>query len=601
MAIKEVLEFADPDSKSETNDETLFAALLTISAEVRKAATPPRGTRPDEALEFLTVQQAAQSGLTFCDPIEFLSTTTAGTWMRAWSARTEPKTLSDLSKNPAAQWKAITGVDLLDFLALGWKVHELFKAEGRTRITPNDLAESPAPEAVDFLYEHCSMTVDQAREHLSNQREDGATLWARYELQQRPFLRLADGSLLPLRFQFAMQRIFGDHLFLETREMLKQVNRKASEHYASAMRDIFEERVAEVLARIRDHDTDQHTELIEEAEMKRAWRENRSTLPSICDFAVFRRHACVLIDANMRNLPRHLAEGSATYEDLRSEVTRNYENAKFGQLINTLELFLDRGWSDLRVEIKGRTRFVLLVVVPDAGLPRELTVENQTFAQAFPLVQRFNEGLQFQRVYVPAVIGWRDLLMLDGLAPRGTDIILLLQRWREVGPLATGPTARLLPDPLRTYVDEHHGGAALSESERRRGFEFFETLREHAAHRVIADLPPRTSVTAPFGLSRHGARSSSARTPDPAARQPPALTQKPCEPDARRITNTTDVGARHRGERRASSWTSRDARRSRAVHPLARATARHYRRSTHRVPPAALRDRVGMCAKAKGG
>jgi len=62
VAIKEVLEFADPDSKNEASDETLFAALLTISAEVREAATPPRGTRPDEALEILPVQQAPQSG-----------------------------------------------------------------------------------------------------------------------------------------------------------------------------------------------------------------------------------------------------------------------------------------------------------------------------------------------------------------------------------------------------------------------------------------------------------------------------------------------------------------------------------------------------------
>ncbi|MBF6101714.1 hypothetical protein IU510_27215 [Nocardia cyriacigeorgica] len=496
VAIKEIIEYADEtagtDDESVPSDDELLAMLLTIADEVNEAAMPPHGVTFDGAMLELAVNRVAQASLLFPDPLEFLSTSTANTWQRSWSSRTAPKTLVDLADCPAAEWKRITGIALEDFLSLGWLFYNLWRNEGFKQIEEHFFEEfKVAPEAVDFFIEHCTLSVAEMRALLSRERGSDASLWARYKLQQHPFVRLDDGSLLPVRFQFAIQRFFGDHLYLESHNMLRERDPKQADHYAAAMRDIFEERVGEVLDRVCSYDTSGATVLVEEKAMKQAWRTNKGKLPKICDFVVFRDHGCILIDANMRNLPQPFAEGSGTFEALQEEIRTRYTETKFGQLLSTVELFLTRGWNKAMAKVTHRTRFVPLVVVPDAGLPGELTVENLVFTHAFSSVRKFNDNPNVYRVSVPAIVTWRDLLMLDGLAEHGIDIFVLLKRWRNIGPSGTSMGREPLPVPLREYVDEKYPGTAvLSQAEHRRGFEFFEYLREHISQRAVSATPP---------------------------------------------------------------------------------------------------------------
>lgn len=53
-------------------------------------------------------------------------------------------------------------------------------------------------------------------------------------------------------------------------------------------------------------------------------------------------------------------------------------------------------------------------------------MKNAVFVKGMALVQKYNNNLNFYRVHVPAILCWRDLLILDGLAEKGVDIFLVL-------------------------------------------------------------------------------------------------------------------------------------------------------------------------------
>ncbi|MGA4791293.1 hypothetical protein [Nocardia sp. AB354] len=490
LAIKEVIEHADSDEESELSCDELLAVLLSIASEAHEAAMPARGGGFDQTLGEITVNRIAQALLLFPEPLEMLLTTTQGTWYRSWSDRTSKKTRRDLAAGPAEQWAEITGVALDDFLSLGWLFYNLWRHEGFSRINASFFSDhSVAPEAVKFLIEHCSLTVSDLRSLLRQERAEGAALWTRYKLQQFPFVRLDDGTLVPIRFQFVIQRIFGDHLYLESEAILRQRDSKKADHYAESMRDIFEERVGEVLQRICAYDASGNTVLIQEDQMRRAWRTSKSSIPKICDFALFRDHGCVLVDANMRNLPQPFAEGSGTFDSLQQEIEQRFTATKFKQLLSTVDLFMTRSWNRLHTAVTGRTRFVPLVVVPDAGMPSELATENAIFVKGVKLVQKYNDNLNFYRVHAPAILCWRDLLILDGLAEKGVDIFALLKRWRNIDP--RGRSGRQpIPIPLGEYVDQCYPGSSMGRQERKRGWDLFEGLRDHTAQRAIDSAPP---------------------------------------------------------------------------------------------------------------
>ncbi|MFM9378072.1 hypothetical protein [Gordonia sp. VNK21] len=490
LAIKEVIVHADMDGEDAPTHDELLAVFLSLSAETHESAMPADPTQFGPAFGEMTLNRLMQTSLLYPDPLELVAGTAHATWHRGWSERTSARSLSDLAAGPSEQWTEVMGVELDDFLALGWLFYNLWKHEGVTRFDPDLFERDRLPsKPLKFLVDHCSISLVALRDALQQQRNDKSLLWTRYQMQQHPFVRLDDGTLIPIRFQFVIQRIFGDHLFLESAFTLRGEDKKKAKHYEDAMRDIFEERVGDVLTRICEHDQSGKTVLIEEAEMKDAWRTSKATEPKVCDFAVFREHGCLLVDANMRSLPQSFAEGTATIEQLQTEIRDRFTSTKFQQLLSTVDQFMAKGWESPEVPLTSRTRFVPVVVVPDAGMPSELTVENLMFAESLPLVVKYNDNPRFYRVHVPAVLTFRDLLMLDGLAERGVDVFALLKRWRNIHPL--GRNGRQpLPVALKEFVDERHPGAPMGQAEHRRGWDMVEYLRSHLAQMAVDAAPP---------------------------------------------------------------------------------------------------------------
>ncbi|MGW5268387.1 hypothetical protein ACWEQ4_07060 [Rhodococcus sp. NPDC003994] len=489
LAIKEVIIDANADGDTEPSSDDLLAALLSLSTEAHQASIPAPDISFDDSLEQMTMNRVTQAAFLFPQPLEFLSGAAERVWYGDWSARTAAKSRRSLAVSPAKQWTEITGLELDDFLSLGWIFYNLWRHEGFSYISRELLAQYHVPpNALDFLFEHCTVRVEELRSHLTSERDVGASLWTRYRLQQTPLVLLDDGKLLPIRFQFVLQRIFGDHLFLESQHILRMKDAKRADHYADAMRDLFEERVGEVLRRICDFDSSDKTVLVEEDEMKRNWRTSKSKLPKICDFAMFRGHTCILVDANMRLLPQALAEGEASMESLHQEIEGRFKETKYRQLLSTVDLFMNKGWNRIRATMTGRTQFIPIVVVPDAGIPSDIATENAIFITGLSLVQKYNVNPNYYTVHAPAILTWRDLLKLEGLAERGVDIFLELKRWRNIHPLGLDGREPL-PVTLGEFLDRRHRVVPMSQAEHHRGWDFFERLRAHVAGQAVAAVP----------------------------------------------------------------------------------------------------------------
>ncbi|SIS11460.1 hypothetical protein [Williamsia sterculiae] len=486
-AIKEVIAFGGSEDAPTITDEQLLQLLLSVADENEVASTPPTGVDRDEQVRFITLSHMAQHSMVSGDPIEFAATIACETWLAGWSEQTSKKVRGSLEVDPAAQWEAITGVSLDDYFALGYVFYNLWRREGFKTLHPDFLLDRGIPSAVvEFLIERCSLSLSEIRDLLLDQDGDEATTpWTRYKLQQCPFVRLEDDTLVPVRFQFVVQRIFGDHLFMESHDMLKQTDPKKADYYASAMRDIFEQRVGEVLQRICEADNTGETVLVTEQQMKRAWGKSKGRPPSVCDFVLFRGNTCVLVDANMRYLPQEFAEGTANYHDFEKQIEERYTKTKFGQLLSTVDLLLKHGWNRTGARVTNRTRFVPFVVAPDAGLPTDMTVDSAMFVRAFELVKRFNVNPSYYRVFVPGVLSWRNLAMLEGYAEKSGNIFPLLHRWRNILPVG-----QRLPVPLQEYIETNYpGSTAMSQYFHRVGWDFFEYLMNCASQLQIEAMP----------------------------------------------------------------------------------------------------------------
>ncbi|AZZ79810.1 hypothetical protein C5O27_00795 [Gordonia alkanivorans] len=251
LAIKEVVLYGDMAGEAVPTSEDLLAALLSLSAEGNEAAMPSDPAQFEQTIGELTLGRVTQASLLHDDPLELVAGICHATWHRGWSRITSTTSLSDLAAGPSEQWGETMGVELDEFLTLGWLFYNLWKHDGLSRFDPDFFVRHELQgKALDFLIKNCSISLSELRTSLQKQRDNNDSLWTRYQMQQRPFIRLDDGTLIPIRFQFVIQRIFGDHLFLESAYVLGTKSPKSAEHYKDAMRDIFEERVGDVLRRI---------------------------------------------------------------------------------------------------------------------------------------------------------------------------------------------------------------------------------------------------------------------------------------------------------------------------------------------------------------
>jgi hypothetical protein len=125
------------------------------------------------------------------------------------------------------------------------------------------------------------------------------------------------------------------------------------------------------------------------------------------------------------------------------------------------------------------------------------------YTRAFGLVVKYNENPNITKVHVPAILTWRDLLRLDGLAERGVDIFVLLKRWRDIDALGRFGREQL-PVPLSEFLDRRYPDSPMSQREHRRGWDLFEHLRSHVEQHAIAAAPAalRQTVAAEFAHQR---------------------------------------------------------------------------------------------------
>ena len=465
QCIKEIVEFADEHSEQELSVLDLTRCVLGVNQDndqidagiMARAANPGDhdvATLKADFLE-LALDFVAQGLFDHSDTLETLACSVDETWRRGWAPGTQQKVIHDFGAGPADIFAEVVCVDLDDFLALAWFFWNAARNEGQVGFDSGLLAATGlGPRVIDTFLQQCSLSLSELRERLADERvSDAATPWMRYTLQEFPFLRLDDGSVLMLRLQYAVQRMFGDLLYLKVHDALKVSDPKRADRFKSAMNTIFEHRVGSVLNRIAQHETRfGGAVVITEDHMKAAWRNSRGDHPKICDYAYVQGGETILIDANNRNLPKKFAERSAAGSDLHAEIRNIFAATKFQQLTSTAQQFRTRGWTATNSTlITPATKFLPFVVAPVAGIPSNEFTEMLILEQAVPLISGFNS-----KVLPPTIITWRDLQILEGIAEqaRGGRIIDLLIMWR-ISNYVKQTQMTGLPMCLSDFIDHH--------------------------------------------------------------------------------------------------------------------------------------------------
>jgi hypothetical protein len=317
QCIKEIVEFADEYSEQELSVLDLTRCVLGANQDndqvdagmLDRAANPADhdvATLKADFLE-LALDFVAQGLFDHSDTLETLACSVDEIWRRGWAPRTQQKVVHDSAAGPADVFAEVVGVDLDDFLTLAWFFWNAARNEGQVGFDSSLLAATGlGPQVIDTVLQQCSLSLSELRERFADERmSDAATSWMRYTLQEFPFLRLDDGSVLMMRLQYAVQRMFGDLLYLKVHDALKVSDSKRAERFKSAMNTIFEHRVGSVLNRIAEHETRfGGAVVITEDQMKAAWSNSRGEHHKVCDYAYVQGGETILIDANNRNVPK---------------------------------------------------------------------------------------------------------------------------------------------------------------------------------------------------------------------------------------------------------------------------------------------------------
>ena len=134
------------------------------------------------------------------------------------------------------------------------------------------------------------------------------------------------------------------------------------------MSDAFEQFVGGILDRIVDKSPHLRA-IVGEDEMQAAWTEKKGQKPSVCDWMIFGKGHCIVIDATNHAVKGEAAQGLATWDEYSAEIEEIFTEGKFEQLVSTIDSVKKRGgWDDEKTDTQ--TMFAPLVVVPDAGVPR---------------------------------------------------------------------------------------------------------------------------------------------------------------------------------------------------------------------------------------
>jgi len=492
QCVKEIIEFSDEGSSNALSITDLALCTLGIGhdQDVVDEALRARVMNPvqtdlqsmlDDFAE-VALDWAAQHLFDFPEPFEFLAGSADETWRRGWSPRTGAGTVQGLGDGPADLFAATYGVDLDEFLAFGWGLWAQVRGGGGVRFTPDALADSGMNgNVIDFFVKTCTVSLDVLRGEIVAERTSEITnTWMRYTLQNTPFVQLSDGSFVMLRLQYAVQRVFGDLLALKLHDAVKAVDTGRASRFKAAMNDIFEHRVGEVLARIAQNEARfGGAEIIDDPAMKAAWAKKGQNA-KICDFVYAQGKECIVIDANNRNLPRQFAERTASGSELVEEIRNMFAATKFEQLKSTIVQLREKGWDRNDVHIDDQTKFIPLVVAPNAGMPSNAFTEMLVMQHAVPMIAGFNSG-----VLPPTIVSWRDLQLLEGISEAGAGrIIEILIMWRLFN-YRNVTQGLSFPSSLADFVDDHFTfGLPVAKHDREAALASWGWLRDHALRQI---------------------------------------------------------------------------------------------------------------------
>jgi hypothetical protein len=364
----------------------------------------------------LMVDEVASASFERIESLVASLATTHDTWRRPWPSGLKVPVVGD---SPAAAFTTAFGVEFDDVLAAGLLIADQAKT-GIVSFSCEDLTGRDAhPDAVNLIDQLMAINIPSLRRQVEEERARTAeTQWMRYTFQRFPFVRLADGRLLLLKAQFAIQRFFGGLMYFELWSKLGGPGSPQAEDFQQAMASVFEVRVGDALKRMGANSTSgAPTVVVHEKELQEKLKRGED-LPSVCDWVFSSGKHVLTIDANNRVLHQPFAERTGTVEEFRNDLGHNLigdipdsGKTKFEQLASTVGLLRDQHGLPGRFSVTEQTLFTPLVAVPDSGLTYTELVD-------FEVVTRAKQvpGLHSQNVLPPAVVTLSELHLLHGVA-----------------------------------------------------------------------------------------------------------------------------------------------------------------------------------------
>jgi hypothetical protein len=413
---------------SEQNTSEEFAGDVPTDAEIAKLQRELPKMSLEETHEYAKshIQNEIASSL-FNQPLkyEIALSNTYELWFRAWSPRSKT---TGLGATPAEAFEIGTGVELLDVMRLGTRIIKRSIDTHQVRFTRDQLlADGAAASAIDLLFARMARPLDDYRVELQGDRDRGAIGNQRYTLTRFPFLAIDDDTFVMLRHQWAIDRLCGAQLYFEAWSSFSTGGLR--NRFKTAMCDAFEGFVGGILHRIFDK-CPHLTTIVDEVEMQSAWTEKKGETPPVCDWMIFGKDHCIVIDATNRALKEDAAQGLATWDAYSSEIEEIFTNGKFGQLLSTIDLVKKHGgWANEKIDTK--TMWTPLVVVPDAGVVNGLLTQFDLNLRGHRVFKHLSP-----QVYAPGIVPISDVQLLEGMVDtaakygKNPNVIDLIANWR---------------------------------------------------------------------------------------------------------------------------------------------------------------------------
>ena len=265
-----------------------------------------------------------------------------------------------------------------------------------------------------------------------------------------PFLRIDNETLLLLRYQWGIDRFFGNLLYWSTFSRLPGFKmpiptpRSEAEAFSSGMNDVFERSIGDILSVVAASSLTTER-IITETEMQALWTTSSRATASACDWVVKVGKACIVIDATNHSLDSFLSQGVGTLEAYAADMTKIFasHDGKFGQLVKTMRQLRDHGVEDFGLH--PATVFMPVIVLPFGGVPNLDSTDLDLQWRSYPFFEEFNG-----RILAPTVITVDELELLEGMAGRFgyPDPVKVFVEWRYLC------TASPVPISFRDYLNQ---------------------------------------------------------------------------------------------------------------------------------------------------